>query len=56
MLFTGFGVWSFKRERDLLLATHGILHLLGYDHIEKEDEEVMNSLQNELLDGYDIKR
>ena len=49
--------YGHSREREIcFLATHGILHLLGYDHIEKEDEEVMNSLQNELLDGYDIKR
>ena len=38
------------------LATHGILHLLGYDHMEKKDEEKMFKLQNELLDGYNIKR
>ena len=38
------------------LATHGILHLLGYDHMEKSDEEKMFKLQNELLDGYNIKR
>lgn len=38
------------------LATHGILHLLGYDHMNEDDEEKMFSLQNELLDGYDIKR
>ncbi len=38
------------------LATHGILHLLGYDHMKPDDEEKMFSLQNELLDGYDIKR
>lgn len=49
--------YGHSREREIcFLATHGILHLLGYDHIEKEDEEVMNSLQNELLDGYAIKR
>lgn len=49
--------YGHSREREIcFLATHGILHLLGYDHIEKEDEEVMNSLQNELLDGCDIKR
>ncbi len=38
------------------LATHGILHLLGYDHMEPGDEKEMFKLQNELLDGYNIKR
>ena len=38
------------------LATHGILHLLGYDHMNEEDEKKMFGLQNELLDGYNIKR
>ena len=38
------------------LATHGILHLLGYDHMEPADEREMFALQNELLDGYNIKR
>ena len=38
------------------LATHGILHLLGYDHMNPDDEKEMFDLQNELLDGYNIKR
>ena len=38
------------------LTTHGILHLLGYDHIEEKDEQEMFKLQEELLDGYNIKR
>lgn len=38
------------------LATHGILHLLGYDHMEKEDEVKMFTLQNELLNGFNITR
>lgn len=36
-------------EEMLLLETHGILHLLGYDHAEPEDEEVMFALQRKLL-------
>ena len=38
------------------LFTHGLLHLLGYDHMEKEDEEVMFSLQNKILDDMKIYR
>ena len=38
------------------LATHGILHLLGYDHIEEEDEIVMFKKQEALLNAYKIQR
>ena len=34
------------------LCTHGILHLLGYDHISEEDEKVMFGLQDVILDGF----
>ena len=38
----------------VLLTVHGVLHLLGYDHIEPDDEQRMFALQNELLsDWYD---
>ncbi|GGK61629.1 rRNA maturation RNase YbeY [Ornithinimicrobium pekingense] len=33
----------------LLLTTHGILHLLGFDHAEPEDEREMFDLQRTLL-------
>ena len=37
-----------------LLTVHGVLHLLGYDHIEPKDEREMFALQNEILaDWYD---
>lgn len=32
-----------------LMVTHGILHLLGYDHIEEEDAELMEQRERELL-------
>ncbi len=41
---------SLKREISFL-AVHGLLHLLGYDHINKEDEKVMFSKQELVLDG-----
>ena len=46
---------SVKREV-FFLATHGILHLLGYDHMEEDDEKVMFGKQNKLLDSYGITR
>src|SRR4029079_12905587 len=36
-------------EEMLLLTTHGLLHLLGYDHAEPEDEKEMFDLQRQLL-------
>lgn len=38
------------------LTTHGILHLLGYDHMNEDDEMEMFKLQDELLLGFNIKR
>ena len=32
------------------LTCHGLLHLLGYDHQTKDEEEIMFSLQEELLE------
>lgn len=36
-------------EEMLLLTVHGILHLLGYDHAEKDEEKEMFALQRKLL-------
>ena len=46
---------SLKRELSFL-TVHGFLHLLGYDHMEKEDEIKMFSLQNEILKEYGVNR
>lgn len=37
-------------EREItFLAVHGTLHVLGYDHIEPEDEELMTARQREIM-------
>jgi probable rRNA maturation factor len=37
-------------QRELsFLFVHGLLHLLGYDHMKKEDEEIMFPLQEKIL-------
>lgn len=40
------------QDEMLLLTTHGILHLLGYDHAEPEEKAEMFGLQRELLTGF----
>ncbi|MBN2901111.1 MAG: rRNA maturation RNase YbeY, partial [Limosilactobacillus mucosae] len=40
-------------DRELgFLIVHGFLHLNGYDHEQKDDEEKMFKLQEEILNGY----
>lgn len=46
---------SFEDEL-LLLTTHGVLHLLGYDHAEPDEEREMFDLQRRLLLGYLAER
>ena len=46
---------SLKRESAFLFL-HGLLHLLGYDHIEQEDEIQMKQAANEILSACKIER
>lgn len=36
------------------LVVHGVLHLLGYDHMEDRDAEEMEALETEILAGLGI--
>ena len=49
--------YNHSREREVcFLATYGLLHLLGYDHMTPLEEKEMFGKQDELLDEYGIKR
>lgn len=49
--------YGHSKTRELcFLAVHGLLHLLGYDHMKEEDEKKMFNLQKELLNNYGIKK
>lgn len=39
-----------------LLTVHGVLHLLGYDHAEPEEEREMFALQSRLLNSWRLAR
>lgn len=46
---------SLKREISFL-TIHGLLHLLGYDHMNEEDEKIMFDKQDELLNKTKYRR
>ena len=46
---------SFLREI-AFLSVHGFYHLLGYDHMTKEEEKIMFGKQELILNGYGIKK
>ena len=44
-------------ERELAFLTiHGVLHLLGYDHMTEPDERVMREHQTAILNGMGVTR
>ena len=46
---------SFEREL-AYLVTHGMLHLLGYDHIIEEEQKIMRQREEEILGILNISR
>lgn len=45
-----------ERREICFLFTHGLLHLLGYDHMQEDDEKIMFGLQEEILTSLKINR
>ncbi|MCH5138151.1 rRNA maturation RNase YbeY [Clostridiaceae bacterium UIB06] len=46
---------SFFREA-AYLTVHSILHLLGYDHMEEEEKEIMRKREEEILNKFALTR
>lgn len=46
---------SFEREI-AYLAVHGLLHLLGYDHEDEKNKEIMRRKEEEILEAFNLKR
>lgn len=43
-----------ERREICFLFTHGLLHLLGYDHMNEDDEKIMFGLQDVILNALGI--
>ncbi|MFV0394575.1 MAG: rRNA maturation RNase YbeY [Coprobacillaceae bacterium] len=49
--------YGHSMEREMcFLFTHGLLHLLGYDHMEEDEEKEMIAMQKKILDALQIER
>ena len=46
---------SFEREL-AYLTIHGMLHILGYDHIEADERKIMREKEERYLSAYEYKR
>ena len=51
------GEYGHSESREFaFLITHSMLHLFGYDHIEEEDDKIMEPLQEKILNELNIYR
>lgn len=45
------------RAREMTyMAVHGLLHLLGFDHMKDEDKKEMRKVEEEIMDRLDLRR
>lgn len=50
-------LYNHSKKREVgFLALHGLLHILGYDHIESEDEKIMMETSEKILNEMGLKR
>ncbi len=50
-------LYGHSKKREIgFLALHGFLHILGYDHIKKEDEDIMFETSNKILEEVGLGR
>lgn len=42
------------KEEFVRMLTHGFLHIMGYDHVEKKDATIMFGIQEEVVEKYFI--
>lgn len=56
-VFSQAAEYMHSAEREIgFLTAHGILHLLGYDHISPEDEKIMFAKQDLILEKVGLER
>jgi probable rRNA maturation factor len=46
-----------SRLREMVyMAVHGLLHLLGYDHMKEEDKKEMREMEEKIMSHVDLRR
>lgn len=49
--------YGHSKKREIgFLALHGLLHVLGYDHMTEDEEKIMMGTANEILKNLNLKR
>ena len=49
-VYVNYDMWSRNAQHGIMLLAHGMLHLLGYDHVRDRDTVRMERLERKLWD------